>query len=50
MTYVNHNGELDLMSDQEAQAIERSGRCSWQEYAAEPSAWSMDMHPIAPLM
>lgn len=38
------------LSDEELQAVEESGRCSWQAYIATPTQWPEPTVPVVPLM
>ena len=48
--FTSASGELDMMTFKEAEAIERSGRCSVWEYIATPTVWPKAQVPALPLM
>jgi hypothetical protein len=39
MNYINADGDMDAITIEELQAIERTGRCSWQRYSIAPTVW-----------
>lgn len=48
--FHNAQGELDLLPLSELEAVECSGRSSWQEYATQPGHWPQETTPVVPLM
>jgi hypothetical protein len=50
MTYTDHNGITQTMGAEELEAVERSGRSSWYDYATTPTRWPEPTTPVVPLM
>ena len=44
------NGGRDWLPTEELEAVERSGRSTWQDYAMTPGEWPAPTSPICPLM
>ena len=50
MNYMNASGKPDTLSMDELEAVERSGRSNWENYAHTPSEWTGALHHPVPLM
>ena len=48
--YLAPDGRYDAVSTEEVEAVERSGRSSWQSYALTPSTWPEPSSAVVPLM